>query len=703
MSSTATHAPTAQLASGYANRLAIKADRLFLWLATLQSAGSLALAWYQGQWTPFLAVTLPSLLLMLWQARFNPGTRLTSVTTALVLMALVAATIQQAHGLVEMHFGVFVILALLLYYRDWLPVVVAAAAIAVHHLAFYWLQARGLPVQAFSAGSGFGIVVLHAGYVIVETAFVCVMAVQLRRQLDALDHEAEALAQLADTLAKGDALPPAIMQQHFRAGSLAQALVRMSAQVQERITTQQQLLQENRRIRLALDASAMAVAIVDTQGDAIYRNHSFAQLSARSDAHTVQQALAEAAQRRAVESGAGARALGALQLQESVTPVHDHDGTPLGVVVEWQDRTQSLLLEAQLTTVIAQATRGELGARLHGHAHDSTLGQLAEGINRFLAVTEDSLQDMRRMLAALAHGDLSQRIDRPCEGVFDHMKRDANATADALARIIVQIRSSSGAINAVTGHILHGNDALEQQVRRQSITLGEAAQQMQAVLGTMQQHSAQAADADVLAAAASEAARAGGDTMGKAMGTMQQMEAASRRIQDIIAVIDGLAFQTNILALNAAVEAARAGDEGRGFAVVASEVRALALRSSTAASQIKALIGESVAHVEAGVQQVRSAGAGMQHIVTTIGQVSSTLSTIAVASEQEAGSIAQVHQTLSRVDIDMRDGVLRMQEASTAARAMGDHAAQLEDAVSLFVEDAAPTAQSAARQARHAA
>ena len=114
---------------------------------------------------------------------------------------------------------------------------------------------------------------------------------------------------------------------------------------------------------------------------------------------------------------------------------------------------------------------------------------------------------------------------------------------------------------------------------------------MQAVLGTMQQHGAQAADADVLAAAASEAARAGGDTMGKAMGTMQQMEAASRRIQDIIAVIDGLAFQTNILALNAAVEAARAGDEGRGFAVVASEVRALALRSSTAASQIKALIG----------------------------------------------------------------------------------------------------------------
>ncbi|WIX27366.1 hypothetical protein PUV44_08455 [Xanthomonas arboricola pv. corylina] len=282
--------------STYATRLAIKADRLFLWLAVLQSVGSLGLAWYQGQWTTFLAVTLPSLLLMAWQVQANPGTRLTRITNALVLMALVAATIQQAHGLVEMHFGVFVILALLLYYRDWLPVVVAAGAIAVHHLAFYWLQSRGLPVQAFTVGSGFGIVVLHAGYVIVETAFVCVMAIQLRRQVDALDHEAEALAELADTLATGATLPPAILQQPFRSGSLAQALVRMSVQVEERIAQQQQLLLENRRIRLALDASAMAVAIVDGQGAAIYRNQSFQQLSTQVDAHVLHTALADAVQ-----------------------------------------------------------------------------------------------------------------------------------------------------------------------------------------------------------------------------------------------------------------------------------------------------------------------------------------------------------------------------------------------------------------------
>ncbi|MFC0153361.1 methyl-accepting chemotaxis protein [Xanthomonas dyei] len=674
--------------SNYATRLAIKADRLFLWLAVLQSAGSLALAWSQGQWTTFLAVTLPSVLLMAWQVHANPGTRLTRITNALVLMALVAATIQQAHGLVEMHFGVFVILALLLYYRDWLPVVVAAGAIAVHHLAFYWLQSRGMPVQAFTVGSGFGIVLLHAGYVIVETAFVCVMAIQLRRQVDALDHEADALAELADTLATGATLPPAIMQQTFRSGSLAQALVRMSVQVEERIAQQQQLLLENRRIRLALDASAMAVAIVDGQGAAIYRNQSFQQLSTHVDADALETALADAVQLGNATGTSRTRALAALQLQENITPVHDHDGSSLGVVVEWQDRTQDLMLEEQLATVVAQATRGELGARLHGHANGGTLGQLADGVNRFLAITDGSLQDMRKMLAAMSRGDLSQRIDRPCEGVFEQMKRDANATADELARIIAQIRSSSSAINHAAGHILTRNDALEQQVQRQSATLGHTAAQMQAVLGTMQQHTAQAADADKLTAAASEAARSGGDTMQQAMGTMQQMEHASRRIQDIISVIDGLAFQTNILALNAAVEAARAGDEGRGFAVVASEVRALALRSSTAASQIKTLIGESVTHMQAGVQQVRDAGEGMQHIVATIGQVSSTLSKIAVASQQEAGSIAQVHHTLNDVDTDMRDGVTRMQDASAAARAMGDHAAQLEDAVSAFVADA---------------
>ncbi|WP_324250695.1 methyl-accepting chemotaxis protein [Xanthomonas vesicatoria] len=147
---------------------------------------------------------------------------------------------------------------------------------------------------------------------------------------------------------------------------------------------------------------------------------------------------------------------------------------------------------------------------------------------------------------------------------------------------------------------------------------------------------------------------------------------------------------TKMRSLNAAVEAARAGDEGRGFAVVASEVRALALRSSTAVSQIKVLISESVAHVDSGVQQVRSAGEGMQRIVGTIGQVSATLSEIAAASEQEAGSIGQVHQTLRRVDADMRDGVARMQQASAAARAMGDHAAQLDDVVSRFTDAAAP-------------
>lgn len=367
---------------------------------------------------------------------------------------------------------------------------------------------------------------------------------------------------------------------------------------------------------------------------------------------------------------AQARALGALQLQESVTPVHDHDGTPLGVVVEWQDRTQSLLLEAQLTTVIAQATRGELGARLHGHAHDSTMGQLAEGINRFLAVTEDSLQDMRRMLAALAHGDLSQRIDRACEGVFDHLKRDANATADALARIIVQIRSSSGAINAATGHILHGNDALEQQVRRQSVTLGEAAQQMQAVLGTMQQHSAQAADADVLAAAASEAARAGGDTMGKAMGTMQQMEAASRRIQDIIAVIDGLAFQTNILALNAAVEAARADEQGRGFAVVATEVRSLAQRCSVSAKEIRSLIDNATDQVGDGSRLAEQAGVVMQDMVGSVLRVTATVEQIAAASQEQAQDISTANTALQSIGVQARDQARMVDDLARSAHVL---------------------------------
>ncbi|MEA9482186.1 methyl-accepting chemotaxis protein [Xanthomonas campestris] len=225
------------------------------------------------------------------------------------------------------------------------------------------------------------------------------------------------------------------------------------------------------------------MAIIDGKGAAIYRNQSFQLLSTQVDTHVLYTALADAVQLGHEAGTSRTRALAALQLQENITPVRDHDGASLGVVVEWQDRTQELAMEAQLATVIAHATRGKLGARLQGHAKGGT-----DGINQFLAITDDSLQDMRRMLAAMSRGDLSQCIDRHCEGVFEQMKRDANATADEMARIITQIRSSSTAINQAVSHILTRNDALEQQVQRQSATLGRTATQMQAVLGTTPHH-----------------------------------------------------------------------------------------------------------------------------------------------------------------------------------------------------------------------
>lgn len=167
--------------ASYHSQLARAADHLLACFALLFGLASLGLSWWTGQWTVFALITLPSLLALGFILRTWPGSMLSRNTMALVLMALEAAMIQQTHGLVEIHFGVFIVIALLLYYRDWVPVAVAAAAIAVHHVSFFWMQTAGLPIRLFVPGSGIGILVLHATYVVVEAGFIILMAVQLRK------------------------------------------------------------------------------------------------------------------------------------------------------------------------------------------------------------------------------------------------------------------------------------------------------------------------------------------------------------------------------------------------------------------------------------------------------------------------------------------------------------------------------------------
>jgi methyl-accepting chemotaxis protein len=257
----------------------------------------------------------------------------------------------------------------------------------------------------------------------------------------------------------------------------------------------------------------------------------------------------------------------------------------------------------------------------------------------------------------------------------------------SLVRIVSQVRSGTDAITSASSQIASGNLDLSARTEQQASSLEETASSMEELTSTVRQNADNAREANQMAMAASDVARKGGEAVSDVVGTMQSIDESSRKIVDIIGVIDGIAFQTNILALNAAVEAARAGEQGRGFAVVASEVRNLAQRSAAAARDIKTLIGDSVDKVGAGTRQVAQAGATMQEVVASIERVTAIMGDITHASQEQSAGIDQVNGAITEMDNATQQNAALVEQAAAAAQSMQDQAGELAQAVSVFKLD----------------
>ena len=461
-----------------------QADRLMLCIVWSLFALALALSGLHDTLRWALLVGLPAALVPSAMIVYRGGTRLTASVVAAALMVFSGLHIHQAAGLNELHFGIFVLLAFLLCYRDWVVIVVGATVIAAHHLSFNYLQELGYGVRCMSE-PGVGRVLVHAAYVVVESGVLCYLAIVLRRE--------------------------------------------------------------------AVQAGELSISVAALSGGAA----------------------------------------------------------------------------------------GTIDLRRVRHQAISPTGQA-----------------LQQMVGTL-HGALEQ-VQQGVDAIAGASREIASGNLDLSARTEHQAGSLQGTVASM--------EALTERVRLSGRN---------------------ARKANELAISASGVALSGGAVVAQVVDTMASINASSRQIVDIISVIDGIAFQTNILALNAAVEAARAGEQGRGFAVVASEVRNLAQRSAAAAKEIKQLIGDSVGRVEAGTALVSTAGTTMDEIVASVERVTGIIGEISAASEEQEGDIERINRAINDMDAVTQQNAALVEQAAAAAQSLQDQADTLTGVVASFTLGAA--------------
>ncbi|AKU23417.1 methyl-accepting chemotaxis protein [Massilia sp. NR 4-1] len=284
----------------------------------------------------------------------------------------------------------------------------------------------------------------------------------------------------------------------------------------------------------------------------------------------------------------------------------------------------------------------------------------------------------------VARGDLSTHISVTRKDETGRLLNALKEMVDSLTRTVGAVRNSSDTITTASAEIAAGNLDLSSRTEQQASSLEETASSMEELTSTVKQNADNARQANQLVVSAAEFAQRGGQVVGEVVSTMGSIKESSSKIVDIIGVIDGIAFQTNILALNAAVEAARAGEQGRGFAVVASEVRNLAQRSASAAKEIKTLIDDSVQKVDAGGRLVDDAGATMQQIVNSVQQVADIMNEITMASQEQSQGIEQVNVAITEMDTTTQQNAALVEQAAAAAGSMQEQAVRLSEAVAVF-------------------
>ncbi len=343
-----------------------------------------------------------------------------------------------------------------------------------------------------------------------------------------------------------------------------------------------------------------------------------------------------------------------------------------------------LAINKEIETLAKAGGNGDFSKRANAANFEFMFHDMLSDLNRLFTACDTGFNDILRVSNALAQGDLTKTIDTIAPGMFGKVKEGINCTVENLQALVGEIKDSTQLINTAAQEIAAGNNDLSQRTEKQAASLEETAASMTELNSTVQHNAENAKEANNLARDAATIASQGGVVVDNVVKTMESINESSRKVVEIISVIDNIAFQTNILALNAAVEAARAGEQGRGFAVVATEVRNLAQRAASAAGEIKSLIGDSVDKVEDGSQLVAQAGKTMQEIVRSIQGVTTIMAEITSASVEQSGGIAQVNYAIAQMDDVTQQNAALVEQAAAGAESLEEQAHKLSVTVANF-------------------
>jgi methyl-accepting chemotaxis protein len=488
-------------------------------------------------------------------------------------------------------------------------------------------------------------------------------------------------------------------------GIMTEAMRAMSVRLGFDIAEDRKNLNEGLRLKIGLDNVETGVIIANENREIVYINKSATHLLRKAEAD-IQNDLPNFSVDKLMgtnidsfhkhpahqikilenltETSTASALIGGHHMVVKASPIINSVGQRLGAVAEWSDITVQVNLENEISTIVEDAVQGRFNNRLNLDDKEGFFKQLSTEINELLTISDSVFGDLKRVLDAVAKGNLTEKITQDYNGEFNAIKVNMNLAVSQLVEVIHQIQDSNEIIYRGIEELSQGNNDLSSRTEIQSSNLESTVAAVHQLAITVNQNAEDAEFANETVSKVFDVVDKGVSLIGKVVETMEGIHDSSLKVVDIIAVIDSIAFQTNILALNAAVEAARAGEQGKGFAVVASEVRSLAQRAATAAGEIKSLINDSEEKVEDGSRLVTDAGKTMKDISLSIEEVKTMMGRISVACSEQSYSVQKVKSTITETEEMSQQNAALVVEAAGASSSLENQVKHLSDTVAYF-------------------